>query len=251
MRALAKLTAAIESRVTLVRAGSSREVNVVELVPEDIILLVGSCKVPANVMWLSGNKLQIDIGALTSEPLPRKYPSDDYGTDNLAGTEVKEGEAYVQVLLTGESTEIGQASKHVFGDRTVETVSLFEQKVTSLPSCMPRSRIFVPQILRVVLVVPFASVCILLLHRANVSVKMITGDDKNIAVSQRSSAWGAPCINPPSQIETGHLINLGTAIHDGGEVQDIDSEEVKDLIWHADGFAGEFFTARGDARKPH
>ena len=57
------------------------------------------------------------------------------------------------------------------------------------------------------------------LHKANVSVKMITGDHQNIA------------------IETAKLINLGTDIHAGQEVRDEESDEVKDLILHADGFA--------------
>jgi P-type E1-E2 ATPase len=105
MIALAKLTAAIESKVTLVRGSSSSEVNVKELVPGDVILLVGGTKVPADVMWRSGDKMAIDTAALTGEPIPRTYPSDRYGTDVLCGTVVKEGEGYCQVLKTGEHTE--------------------------------------------------------------------------------------------------------------------------------------------------
>jgi hypothetical protein len=39
-------------------------------------------------------------------------------------------------------------------------------------------------------------------------------------------------------IETGHLIDLGTDIHDGEEVADTSDPAVKKLIWEADGFAG-------------
>jgi len=56
------------------------------------------------------------------------------------------------------------------------------------------------------------------LHKANVSVKMITGDHRNIA------------------IETGRLIDLGTDIHAADECRD-DTQEVRDVIWNADGFA--------------
>ena len=56
------------------------------------------------------------------------------------------------------------------------------------------------------------------LHKANVSVKMITGDHKNIA------------------IETGRLIGLGTNIHSASECRE-DDAETRDLIWNADGFA--------------
>ena len=100
-----------------------------ELVPGDIILLVGGVKVPADVRWLKGDKMKIDTAALTGEPLPRTYPSHNHGSDILAGTTVCEGEAYCQVLLTGENTETGRASKDVFEDKSKKIISLFEKRI--------------------------------------------------------------------------------------------------------------------------
>ena len=58
------------------------------------------------------------------------------------------------------------------------------------------------------------------LHRANISVKMITGDHANVGV------------------ETARLIGLGTDIQSGEALRNATSEEAKNqLIWNADGFA--------------
>jgi H+-transporting ATPase len=58
------------------------------------------------------------------------------------------------------------------------------------------------------------------LHRANISVKMITGDHTNVA------------------IETARLIGLGTNIYPGEDIRNTISEQQKnEMIWLADGFA--------------
>ena len=71
MKALSALTASVYSSITVVRQSESTSINVVDLVPGDIILLVGGVKVPADVRWVKGDKLSIDTAALTGEPLPR------------------------------------------------------------------------------------------------------------------------------------------------------------------------------------
>ena len=58
------------------------------------------------------------------------------------------------------------------------------------------------------------------LHRANISVKMITGDHVNVGK------------------ETARLIGLGTNIQAGQDIRNANSQETKNqLIWDADGFA--------------
>lgn len=42
----------------------------------------------------SGDVLSIDTASITGEPLPRNYPSDDYGSLILCGTTVKAGEVF-------------------------------------------------------------------------------------------------------------------------------------------------------------
>jgi magnesium-transporting ATPase (P-type) len=50
--------------------------------------------------------MSIDTASITGEPLPRKYPSDEYGALILCGTTVKAGEAYCIVRKTGINTEV-------------------------------------------------------------------------------------------------------------------------------------------------
>lgn len=46
----------------------------------------------------SGDILSIDTASITGEPLPRNYPSDDYGSLILCGTTVKAGEVLTRDL---------------------------------------------------------------------------------------------------------------------------------------------------------
>ena len=131
IKALDELTQSIESNLTVVRDGNSSVINVVELVPGDIILVVGGVKVPADIRFRKGDKLKVDTAALTGEPIPRVYPG-EHGDEILAGCTVVEGEGYCQVLRTGEETEIGKASKDVYEDKTAKVVSLFEEKVMNV-----------------------------------------------------------------------------------------------------------------------
>jgi magnesium-transporting ATPase (P-type) len=50
--------------------------------------------------------LSIDTASITGEPLPRNYPSEQYGALILTGTTVKAGEAYCIVRKTGINTEV-------------------------------------------------------------------------------------------------------------------------------------------------
>eukprot|EP00438_Fugacium_kawagutii_P003143 Skav207118 [mRNA] locus=scaffold156:242495:247259:- [translate_table: standard] len=118
--ALAELTNQMESSIPCLRDGKSESLPVSKLVPGDVIHLRGGALTPADVEWLEagwGDILSIDTAALTGEPLPRKYPSEEpldsqedsqrtlYGKLILSGTTVKSGEAYcvVRTLLTALS----------------------------------------------------------------------------------------------------------------------------------------------------
>jgi H+-transporting ATPase len=99
------------------------------LVPGDIVLLVGGCAIPADVEWIEGDVLSIDTAALTGEPLPRKYPSEQYGNTILCGCTVRAGEAYCRVSATGVNTEIGSSSAEIMKDKATAKVSVFEERV--------------------------------------------------------------------------------------------------------------------------
>jgi len=127
--ALDELTNSMESSVTCLRDGKPQVLGVSKLVPGDVIHLRGGSLAPADVTWLEGDVLSIDTAALTGEPIPRKYPSDEHGTDILSGTTVKSGEAYCVVRATGVHTEIGKGQADIMADRQSASVSVFEQRV--------------------------------------------------------------------------------------------------------------------------
>ncbi len=119
----------MEQKIAVLRDGSADHLLTRLLVPGDVILLVGGCAVPADVEWLEGDILSIDTAALTGEPLPRNYPSDDHGKMILCGTTVKAGEAYCVVRKTGINTEVGGANAEIMQDKTETKISVFEERI--------------------------------------------------------------------------------------------------------------------------
>lgn len=119
----------MEQKIATLRDGSAQQLLTRLLVPGDVILLVGGALVPADVDWLEGDILSIDTAALTGEPLPRKYPSEDHGRLILCGSTVVAGEAYCVVRKTGVNTEIGSSQAAIMQDKTEKKVSVFEESI--------------------------------------------------------------------------------------------------------------------------
>jgi H+-transporting ATPase len=119
----------MEQKISVLREGIATTMLTRFLVPGDVILLVAGCAVPADVEWLDGDHLSIETAALTGEPLPRRYPSEKYGTLILCGCTVGAGEAYCIVRKTGVHTEIGGSQADILKDKATTKVSIFEMKV--------------------------------------------------------------------------------------------------------------------------
>jgi H+-transporting ATPase len=128
-KSLQAVSASLDSEIAVRRDGLTTSLLVKQLVPGDIVFLVGGTIVPADVLWISGDVVQLDTAALTGEPLPRKYPSAEHGRTLLSGTTVTAGECYGQVLRIGTATEIGQAQVDILQDKSVRIVSVFQQKI--------------------------------------------------------------------------------------------------------------------------
>ena len=60
------------------RDGQVTNISTRDLVPGDVVFLVGGTSVPADCEHMEGDVLSVDTAALTGEPLPRKYPSDQF-----------------------------------------------------------------------------------------------------------------------------------------------------------------------------
>mmetsp|Transcript_17619 Transcript_17619/g.26304 ORF Transcript_17619/g.26304 Transcript_17619/m.26304 type:complete len:952 (-) Transcript_17619:127-2982(-) len=127
-KSLDELSHQLESEVAVRRNGETLQLNVKELVPGDVVLLVGGTIVPADTQWIKGDTVSVDTAPLTGEPIPRKYPG-EHGDVILSGTTVVAGECYGRVMRTGEHTEIGNAQKEIMADKTVSVVSVFQKKI--------------------------------------------------------------------------------------------------------------------------
>lgn len=120
----------MESKVTVQRDGVGKVMLTRELVPGDVILLLGGLSVPADLHWIEGDVLSVDTAAMTGENLPRKYPSKQYGSLIQSGCTITSGEAYALVDKTGINTEAGAAQADIAADKASgKQASEFEQKV--------------------------------------------------------------------------------------------------------------------------
>jgi len=111
-KSLDELSHQLESEVAVRRNGETLQLNVKELVPGDVVLLVGGTIVPADTKWIKGDTVSVDTAPLTGEPIPRKYPG-EHGDVILSGTTVVAGECYGRVMA----------------DKTVSVVSVFQKKI--------------------------------------------------------------------------------------------------------------------------
>eukprot|EP01032_Pedospumella_encystans_P012369 gene12369-14317_t len=126
---LAELTNKMEQKIPVLRDGKAEQLLTRLLVPGDVVLLMGGVQVPADIEWMEGDVLSVDTAALTGEPLPRKYPSDEHGPVILCACTVRAGEAYGIVRKTGINTEIGSANADIMKDKTQQKMSVFETRV--------------------------------------------------------------------------------------------------------------------------
>jgi len=129
--ALDGLKNSMTTTVPTKRNGTMVMLDVVDLVPKDIVFLRGGNIVPADCRWLEGDVFQVDTAALTGEALPRKVPSNQYGTELLSGCVVKQGEGFVVIERTGVNTEIGMGMTAIAENAGVE-MGFFEAKIMSV-----------------------------------------------------------------------------------------------------------------------
>jgi H+-transporting ATPase len=129
--ALDGLKSSMTSTVPCKRNGQVVTLDVTELVPQDVIFLRGGNIVPADCRWLEGDVFQVDTAALTGEALPRKVPSEQYGTEMLSGSVIKIGEGFCVCDKTGVHTEIGMGMAAIQENSGVE-MGFFEKKIMAV-----------------------------------------------------------------------------------------------------------------------
>jgi calcium-translocating P-type ATPase len=106
-RAGERLREFVPRRATVVRNGQHREVEAVELVPGDLVVLVGGDRVSADLKVVEAHSVRIDESILTGESVPVVKGTDD---PLYSGTFVVEGEGLALVVGTGSDTRLASVA---------------------------------------------------------------------------------------------------------------------------------------------
>jgi len=108
--ALLSLKALVYPSAEVIRDGKKIKVNVLEIVPGDLVDLDQGNKIPADGKLLYANRLSIEEAVLTGESIPvDKKPGDAV----YMGTIISSGEGLMEVTLTGAGTEMGKIAASV------------------------------------------------------------------------------------------------------------------------------------------
>ncbi len=142
-RAFEKLANSQVKRATVLRDGAKSEINASELVPGDIVELVGGVQVPADVRLIEAKKLAINESALTGEWLAVEKsvgavsvgkPLAEQSNMAWMGTFVSQGYGLGVVVATGDQTAVGTLANSV---QTVEEVQTpLQHEMASISNVM-------------------------------------------------------------------------------------------------------------------
>jgi sodium/potassium-transporting ATPase subunit alpha len=115
------------------RDGEIKSIDAIDLVPGDIVKVVGGEKVPADVRVLSSSDLKVNNASLTGENVDIKLSADAnsktlYEAKNIArsGCNFTSGSAVCIVFATGDHTFFGKIAKSVTSSERPETLMKHE-----------------------------------------------------------------------------------------------------------------------------
>eukprot|EP00004_Rigifila_ramosa_P028075 TRINITY_DN940_c0_g1_i4.p1 TRINITY_DN940_c0_g1~~TRINITY_DN940_c0_g1_i4.p1 ORF type:complete len:1037 (+),score=262.23 TRINITY_DN940_c0_g1_i4:38-3112(+) len=105
----------LPQQATVIRGGVKAKIAARDIVPGDLVEIIGGDKIPADVRIVSTTGLKVDNSSLTGEPEPQARAikmshENPLETKNLAffGTLATEGQALALVFQTGDRTVISQ-----------------------------------------------------------------------------------------------------------------------------------------------
>jgi Mg2+-importing ATPase len=143
-RAAEELKSMVTTTATVLRQGEDKqEINIIDLVPGDIVFLSAGDMIPADCRVIQSKDLFVSQAMLTGESLPLEKGelifADANATsplelDNICfmGTNVVSGTAYAIVINTGNSTYFGSIGKALSGKRAETSFDKGVNKVSWL-----------------------------------------------------------------------------------------------------------------------
>lgn len=128
---LALLKDMTTSMVRVVRDGTERELDSLQIVPGDVVYLEEGSKIPADGELISSTLLEIDEAALTGESIPIEKSLGQKGDNTLyMGTVVVRGHAYIKITKTSSATRFGMIAQSM--GKIVTEATPLQKKLTSL-----------------------------------------------------------------------------------------------------------------------
>lgn len=128
-RAVQKLSAVVQVKATVMRAGNEREIPLHDVVVGDIIVLNAGDIIPGDSVLIAANDLHVNEAPLTGESFPvEKRPGvlpansvvNSRNNCVFLGTSVVNGSAKAIVITTGRNSELGKIAVEL-GKRRTET----------------------------------------------------------------------------------------------------------------------------------
>lgn len=98
----------LKPRTVVIRDGARKEIEIKELVPEDLVVLVGGDRVPADGELIEGVKVFVNEAILTGEEEAVEKTTREEHNKLFMGTIVVAGRGIMKVTKTGKETEIGK-----------------------------------------------------------------------------------------------------------------------------------------------
>lgn len=129
-KAIESLKKLLAYKTKVKRGGTEKEIDVVNLVPGDIVVLEEGIKAPADIRLIDVFSLSVNEASLTGESAPvLKSAAEIAGEKQIndqknmlfAGTVVTSGRAVGLVVTTGDKTEIGKIAQDVASTGEEET----------------------------------------------------------------------------------------------------------------------------------
>ncbi len=129
-KAIESLKKLLAYKAKVRRGGTEREIDVVDLVPGDIVILEEGTKTPSDIRLLEVFNLSVNEASLTGESAPASKTAAELSGEKqisdqknmvFAGTNIASGRAIGMVVKTGDSTEIGKIAHDVAETEEDET----------------------------------------------------------------------------------------------------------------------------------
>lgn len=106
-KTIQKLRVRLTPQVKVIRSGVERGISVEALVRGDVIFIAAGTIVPADLLLIDSEQIEIDESLLTGESLPREKRV-DADRELFMGTHVITGNGYARVIRTGSRTKYGE-----------------------------------------------------------------------------------------------------------------------------------------------